>query len=134
VTINCEQNFASVTLYLGGTLCECFTVLSFTVLSFTVLRSIVFRVCHFRESINFYKYINNTNVVTSQEYEAVLEQYSLSPAELENGFTRIASITFAHNTKRATSSASELGRNVLSQDVEKMRQRYDKLLVTLKRK
>jgi len=73
-------------------------------------------------------------VVTSQEYESVLEQYSLSPAELESGFTRIASITFAHNTKRATSSASELGRNVLSQDVEKMRQRYDKLLATLKRK
>ncbi|XP_065889965.1 microtubule-actin cross-linking factor 1-like isoform X3 [Dysidea avara] len=73
-------------------------------------------------------------VEMAKEYESVLEQYSLSPAELESGFTRIASITFAHNTKRATSSASELGRNVLSQDVEKMRQRYDKLLATLKRK
>jgi len=85
--------------------------------------------------INFWKNLHYyIVVVTLQEYESVLEQYSLSPAELESGFTRIASITFAHNTKRASSSASELGRNVLSQDVEKMRQRYDKLLATLKRK
>lgn len=58
----------------------------------------------------------------------------MSSADLEERFTRMASITYAHNTKRPTSSAAELGRNVLSQDVMKLRQRYDKLLSALEKK
>ena len=46
----------------------------------------------------------------------------------------MASITYAHNTKRPTSSAAELDTNVLSQDVMKRRQRYDKLLSALEKK
>lgn len=69
-----------------------------------------------------------------QDYEKTLEEYSMSPAELEERFTRMASITYAQNTKRPTSSAGELGRNVLSQDVVKLRLRYDKLLSALEKK
>lgn len=58
----------------------------------------------------------------------------MSAADLEDRFTRMASITYAHNTKRPTSSAAELGRNVLDQDVQKLRQRYDKLSLAVELK
>ena len=58
----------------------------------------------------------------------------MSTVDLEDRFTRMASITYSQNTKRPTSSASELGRNVLAQDVSKLRQRYDKLLAALEKK
>ena len=84
-------------------------------------------------NVIFYS-INTTLIYTVQDYEKTLEEYSMSPADLEDQFTRMASITYAHNTKRPTSSAGELGRNILAQDVLKLRHRYDKLLSALEKK
>ena len=76
-------------------------------------------------------YTLHYHTCTVQDYEETLEEYCKS---LEDQFTRMASITYAQNTKRPTSSAAELGRNVLAQDVLKLRQRYDKLLSALEKK
>lgn len=54
--------------------------------------------------------------------------------DLVDQFTRMASITYSQNTKRLISSASELGRDVLAQDVLKLRKRYDKLQSALEKK
>ena len=85
------------------------------------------RVCVYVLHFHTYQYNN-----TVQDYEKTLEEYSRS--DLEDQFTRMASITYLHNTRRPVSSAAELGRDVLTRDVLKLRQRYDKLLSALQKK
>ena len=69
-----------------------------------------------------------------QEYEKILQEYSLCSLDLEERFSRVASIIFARNIKRPTPTVSEQGDNVLKEQVEELTQRYELLSADLDKK
>lgn len=69
-----------------------------------------------------------------QVYEKILQEYGSCLPDLEERFARVASITYSRNIKRAKPSVSELGYNVLKEQVEELTQRYEALLANLEKK